>query len=240
MFLKRLPIKYKIHIPMIIFGIAAFLMGHFIIPDKMNEYNYKNVKIATQLQTKNIADYIDDYLDNKIKILKATAVSVSKIDTKRKTLINSTLEMSRNAGEFSIVYAGYVKDGSMLRSSGRNTTPADKYDPRIRPWFKASLENDNGVTNPYIDFTTKKLCITAYSAIKDNGKIIGVIGADIFLDDIINIIKHIGKKSTDAFIDAYVLDRNNNILIHKNKKLVGKPLKYLTPLLKKSKSPIFW
>ena len=232
MFIKRLPVKWKIHIPMIIMGMFAFLATDFIVPDKMDTYNYSTVKKTTQLQTKNIALYIDRYLRDKITILTATAHAISDMDKNNRSLIKSTLILTKNSGQFSSTYAGYKDDGLMLRWSGRNTTPQDKYDPRTRPWFKGAQVDKKGVTKPYIDSATKKLCVTIYSSIIKNGKSIGVVGADIFLDDIVNTITSIGKDTKSFIVGVYVLDRNKNVLIHKNENLIGKPLKYLSKNLK--------
>ena len=62
--------------------------------------------------------------------------------------------------------------------------PSDGYDPRIRPWYKDALKNGSGVTKPYIDKATKQLTITIYSTVKKDNKIIGVIGADLFINTI--------------------------------------------------------
>jgi methyl-accepting chemotaxis protein len=237
MFIKHLPVKWKIHIPMIITGLVAFLITDLIIPAKMDDHNYSTIKETTQLQTKNISLYIDRYLMDKITILQATTDAIKNINKEskdNKEIIKNTLVMSRSAGKFSSTYVGYVEDGAMLRWSGRNTTPADKYDPRIRPWFKGALKNKKGVTNPYIDSATKKLCVTVYSSIIKNGKTIGVVGADIFLDDIINTIYSVGKDSKSFILSVYVLDKDKQVLIHKNQKLIGKPLKYLPKKFKDS------
>ena len=69
--------------------------------------------------------------------------------------------------------------------------------------------------------------MTVYSSIKNRTKTTGVIGGDIFLDDIIKTLNGVGKSKNSFITSIYVLDNNSDVLIHKNKKLIGKPLRYL-------------
>ena len=235
MFKKYLKVKWKIHVPMIIAGFAAFLLTHLTIPDRMEKYNYSSITNVANLRVQNIANTIDKYLNNKIAIIEATAKHIEKLDQNDLKNIKYTLLMAKESGKFASTYVGYANDGSMLRWSGRNTTPQDSgYDPRSRPWFKNAVSKNSGITKAYIDSSTKKLTISVFSAVKQNGKIIGVVSSDIFLDEIIHTITSF-KGRNKAFINSiYMVDKNSKVVISKHKEFLGKELKYIPKNIKKT------
>ena len=96
------------------------------------------------------------------------------------------------------------------------------YDPTSRGWYKEAINNDGKViaTNPYEDAITKKYVMTFAKTVKDNsGKIVGVIGLDIDLELISNMVTNIklGKNGFSA-----VLDSTGTVIAHKNKDILGK------------------
>jgi methyl-accepting chemotaxis protein len=76
------------------------------------------------------------------------------------------------------------------------TTPAaqlpDGYDPTSRPWYKKAEENPDKViwTEPYVDAITGKNIVTLAKAVKENGRIVAVIGIDMTLDAVTKIVNN--------------------------------------------------
>ncbi len=99
--------------------------------------------------------------------------------------LSSTLEQTE--GLLIFLYTGY-ENGLTYTATGWDTTD---FDPRTRPWYDLAKNNPDQLnwTNPYIDFNTGELVITAAKAIKDDsGNFIGVTGADVLLTDLQNLI----------------------------------------------------
>ncbi len=83
---------------------------------------------------------------------------------------------------------------------------AADFSPTSRGWYKAAAESgQSGWTDIYVDFVTKGLVITPYVPVKDpSGTVIGVIGADVSLDalkDLITEASH-GSGADAALLDA--------------------------------------
>ena len=98
----------------------------------------------------------------------------------------------------------------------------DTYDPTSRGWYKDAINNEGKViaTNPYEDAITKKYVMTFAKTVKDNtGNILGVIGLDIDLELISNMVANI-KLGNDGY--SAILDSTGTIIAHKNKELLGK------------------
>lgn len=113
----------------------------------------------------------------------------------------------------SAAYIAY-EDKIMIMSGGWQ--PPEDYDPTEREWYTGAVAND-GVytTEPYVDTQTGQMCITMSRQITGaDGKLLGVAAIDLYLDDIVNIVKA-DSKSTYAF----VVTGAGTILTHPYKEL---------------------
>lgn len=70
-----------------------------------------------------------------------------------------------------------------------NWKPPENYDPRYRSWYIKSSETDKiHTTDPYIDLITQKYIISICKSLYINDIFYGVLGIDIDLNSIYNII----------------------------------------------------
>lgn len=98
------------------------------------------------------------------------------------------------------------------------------YDPRTREWYKTGKNNSDklNVTDMY-QMTNGDTVISFIKAMKDNGRLKGVIGYDMNLAKLSDMVKNmkIGKNGY-----MIITDKNGNILAHpKNKALLSKNIK---------------
>ena len=93
--------------------------------------------------------------------------------------------------------------------------PVDKdYDPRERDWYKDAMEYDHPyVSIPYEDASSGQTVITVSTQIKKDDKTIGVLGIDIFMKDIKELINGIKLYDTGF---AYVIDSEGYIVSYKD------------------------
>ncbi|MGF1873690.1 methyl-accepting chemotaxis protein, partial [Photobacterium indicum] len=78
------------------------------------------------------------------------------------------------------------------------------------------------ITTAYLDAITNSLLITIAEPVNKNGKFIGVVGADVLIDQLINDVI-----SLDAGDNAYAMlinKQNGTFLAHPNKSLLLKPI----------------
>ncbi len=109
-------------------------------------------------------------------------------------------------------YAGFV---DKTCSFGDYWEPAPgEYDPLTRGWYKGALETDGVyISEAYVDATTGKMVITISKAVKKDGKVTGVVGADFFLDELEALANSLGSSSSYAIL----IDRDGTVITHKNK-----------------------
>ncbi|CAG21206.1 methyl-accepting chemotaxis protein [Photobacterium profundum] len=130
------------------------------------------------------------------------------------------LQQARKAGGFDDIFLG-TPAGDMLRSHPERNR-AD-YDPRTRPWYRdAQNAGKQIITTAYQDAITNSLLITIAEPINKNGKFIGVVGADVLIDQLINDV--INLNVGDNAYAMLINKQDGTFLAHPNKSLLLKPI----------------
>ena len=215
-------IKNKVLFIVLIGFVLSFSILGFLNTSNAYTSEYKLVEEKNLEMVNNTSDFIEDYLKSKIVVVESVAKQLSKIDIdNQNNEFLSKLVLGRDAGGFADLYLGYEKDGALILSTGEIYDLASKnYDARKRPWYMKAIElNKSSVSEPYTDVVTGKLIISVVTPLIVNDKTVGVVGSDIFLDTVVDTILNL-KIHESGF--AYLLDKKNKILIHKNKELLNK------------------
>lgn len=109
-------------------------------------------------------------------------------------------------------YVGFGSDKSIIFGSGY--VPNADYDPTSRSWYKAASESSEPiVTEPYTDVQTNRQVITCAVRIQENGETIGVLGADIFIDYLSEVVDTV-KADENGY--AVLLTTGGDIVCHRN------------------------
>jgi len=161
---------------------------------------------------------LDGWLISKSKMLEITTGTIQS------TIGDTEMTVPMLAGyktvdkEMSDVYFGSV-EGKMIDGSGW-TPPAD-YDPRIRPWYKASKEQGKLIfTDPYLDMVTKQMAVSVSMPVKSSsGQFRGIISADILLQTLVDNVKDIKLHGAGY---AFLIDSKGIMLAHPNADLISK------------------
>ncbi|MCC2523882.1 methyl-accepting chemotaxis protein [Vibrio coralliilyticus] len=137
------------------------------------------------------------------------------------------LQQARKAGGFDDIFLG-TPEGGMYRSHPERNR-AD-YDPRVRPWYKdANAAGRQIITTAYKDAITNALLVTIAEPVRSNGKLVGVVGADVLIDQLIDDVINL-----DAGENAYAMlidTQDGTFLAHPNKDLSLKPVTTLSKKL---------
>ena len=77
-----------------------------------------------------------------------------------------------------------MSDTTCWFGGGWEPAPGE-YDPTTRDWYKEAVSRDGlYVSEAYVDAETGRIVITISFPLHESGKIVGVLAADIFTDDI--------------------------------------------------------
>ncbi len=134
------------------------------------------------------------------------------------------LLQTRTSGGFGLTYFGSAQ-GEMTRHDPALNTA--NYDPRARPWYQnADKAGKLIVTPPYASVTMQQMVVTLAEPVSHQGRVIGVAGADLSLDALIDEVLAM-KVQGEGY--AMLLDRTGLIVGHPNKELALKQVAELDP-----------
>lgn len=95
----------------------------------------------------------------------------------------------------------------------------DGYDPRSRPWYTAAADARTLViTDPYISASTGRLILTIARPVIKNGEVAGVVGNDVLVDKIVQLIQDEQMGGDEA---VFLTDREGSILVHADSDMIG-------------------
>jgi len=118
--------------------------------------------------------------------------------------------LDNNNAQFEI-YMGFL-DGSALTGSGYQFEYSwwVSYE---RAWYKMALTDMNRahITLPYVDAQTNELCVSTVRAVVNHGTLIGVIGADIYIDELLKITL---EAASDYNGYGFLVSSDGEIMIH--------------------------
>ncbi len=215
-------IKNKLLVLIMLSTVISFAILAFYNAYNNYDSQYSLIKQKELSLAKNTSKFIDNYIQSKVDIIVATAEEISDLDLNfENEEIKDKLILANKAGRFAFVYIGFEDNGNLLKSDGTKREPhKDNYDSRMRPWYKKVVKSDKpAISDPYIDFTTKKIVISVSVPIKKDGNVVAVVGSDIFIDTIVDSILNIDLEGGGT---AYLINNEKKIIIHKNQKLLNK------------------
>lgn len=123
------------------------------------------------------------------------------------------LKQNESKGIFDY-YIG-MEDTTCYFGGGWEPAPGE-YDPTSRDWYKQSINSDEiYVSEAYVDAETGRVVITMSTAIRKDGKSVGVLAADIFTDDVQNIATSAFPEDSSKYV--VLIDRAGTVIAHKNK-----------------------
>lgn len=92
--------------------------------------------------------------------------------------------------------------------------PDKTYDVKKRPWYYVAISSEKvAFTEPYVEWGTKSLVISAIKALRENGNVYGFVVVDMKLDSLPEIFESvdIGEKGR-----IYLIDNEGNYLYNKD------------------------
>jgi len=148
------------------------------------------------------------------EVISVPAVSTGVEDTKE-----AFKEYMATYEEVTLTY--FANEDKELYSNPTIDVGSD-FDPTSRPWYiKAKEQNAMVWNDPYIDTDTGDYVTTLSMPIYDGNKFLGVLAIDIPLTTISNRLNGI---QLGEHGEVVLVDKNDNIMTHSNKKLIGKEM----------------
>nr|WP_173787992.1 methyl-accepting chemotaxis protein [Campylobacter lari] len=120
---------------------------------------------------------------------------------------------------FTAIYVGYEKDGSLIdvdmNSKGKYfilNQEKDGFDARTRAWYKLTKDTKMiNISDPFLDVVTKKMVVSITAPLEIDGKFVGVLAGEVFLDDMRKAFE--GLKITPSN-SVFLINNNGNLIAH--------------------------
>ena len=158
--------------------------------------------------TEKYASDIETIISEKKTYVEISAADLSKSNERGEALKKSLTGIASQIKGIVDFYAGF-EDKSF--QSGMGFIPDADFDTTSRVWYKTVIDSDSTyISDPYISLTGN-LVLSISHRLKYNQKAIGVLAADILMDDFKNLINSIKYKDTGK---AYLMDKNGTFIIH--------------------------
>ncbi|MGY4526796.1 methyl-accepting chemotaxis protein [Pseudomonas sp. TE21394] len=206
-----------------LFAVSATVIAVFCLFALYNDYTQRTA-IRSDLDSylrkmsTGTASNVQAWLTGRMLLIESITETVAA----RSELLNS-LDLLTQKTVFATFLAAYVgtQDGQFV-----TPTPDDMpkgYDPRERPWYQAAVASAHTIlTQPYLDPSNNQLTMTiADPVFRSNGRLAGVVGGDLSLEALIEIINAQDFSSDGA---AFLVSEDGTILVHPNQDLVMRPL----------------
>jgi methyl-accepting chemotaxis protein len=169
------------------------------------------------------SDGIRNWLGGRVALNQSVAQGVANFGEISQVV--SLLQQKVFVDSFQSTYLG-EKDGRFTMWPPSDM-PKD-YDPRTRPWYKdAVAAGTSTLTEPYVDASTNKLILSMATPVQKNGAFVGVAGADMNLDALVQMI---GAMDLGGMGRAFLMSADGKILVHPNKDLINKKLNEVYPV----------
>lgn len=226
-------LRFKLSIIIILFALVPVLVLSTFFIGRMESSIISEQKNSVQKQLALVSDSINlffndmknnvGYYANNSTLKKAdgTITSYANIKTKvmmtpsksggiEKQIYENFKEFGETHPNYKYIYMGTEKGGYVMYPE---VSLDGAFDPRQRPWYPDSIKNPDAalVSEPY-SFATDgfvDIGISISQAVKNNGRIIGVMAMDVSLD----IITSMFDEASKDFYGYYMLVDGNGIIL---------------------------
>ncbi|AJC93167.1 Cache sensor-containing MCP-domain signal transduction protein [Campylobacter subantarcticus LMG 24377] len=179
----------------------------------------QSITHGKQESVKNGKSFIELYFNSRKENIDKIAKAIVASEDVSEEGLARFLEHVFTLYSFTAIYVGYEKDGSLIdvdmNSKGKHfilNQEKDGFDARTRAWYK--LTKDTKMTNisdPFLDVVTKKMVVSITTPLEIDGKFVGVLAGEIFLDDMRKAFE--GLKITPSN-SVFLINNNENLIAH--------------------------
>ncbi len=220
---RKFGISFKLSLFFSLLSVALLAIVTILAYNSEKKNTTEFVMQQLELKVSKAAIDIEGWFAERQSVVETVATvfdDAGAMDTLRSSSRNLTpLLISDAGGNAPLVDSLYIGTEDKEFFVSQDWLPPKGWDPTTRPWYTLARDNrKTSYTDYYVDSNTGQLNISIASPIIDGKKnILGVVGADIYLDTVIAKINSLNEKN----ISVGVVANNGAILAHPNKDLLN-------------------
>ncbi|WP_404427487.1 methyl-accepting chemotaxis protein [Ureibacillus chungkukjangi] len=215
----KLSIKWRvlaIVLIIIVLGLGTLgTVSSLLITSKTEDNVIEQSKVVVNGLSDNISTFLSTYEKSILKL--AASSDIQNFHLNSSTYNDEADQLYRfDLAEYLSIYDAssgiYFTDGEYTIIEPHFEGIND-LDIKSRPWYTNAIQNPDQFvwSSPYLDSVTGEYAITGSLAVKDGNTVIGVLGVDILLAELTDMLS-----STDLGYEGYpvVLDSNGVAIVH--------------------------
>ncbi len=209
----------------LLIAVCLFSFGLFSYQDTQKN-SIRQITSSLRSTARSFTDYIDLLIATKQNDVESAARFFHDIDLiSYHQMVQKLQETTKTIGALD-TYVGF-ENGDMVWGSEKQRPQG--YDPRKRPWYlHVKQTQKTAISDVYRGATDTRLMVTVMSPIfDDTKKFVGVIGADILLENLTHALSHIDFEGGYGILQ----DTKGIIAAHPNPKHLGVALESIAPSL---------
>ncbi|MCX2888782.1 chemotaxis protein [Pseudomonas sp. LB-090624] len=183
----------------------------------------QNIEASVQQSGALTASSVQNWMSGRILVLENLSQDIGQQGTGDS--LAGLIEQPSYTRNFLFTYLGQANGVFTQRP---DTQMPAGYDPRQRPWYGAAANAGQTVLTAPYQGAVGGLMVTIATPVKSksNGELIGVVGGDVTLDTLVEIINSV---DFGGMGHAFLADANGQVIVSPNKDQVMKNLKDIYP-----------
>src|SRR5699024_8881465 len=213
-------LQNQILIPFIV--LLIFTGGIIALVSYNSSVNTTTDELTQNVETQMISmnDTFNLFFENTSSTLERFAANqlLVNYDTKNeKELLQLFKETEKANPNYINIYRG-TESGELMIYPEADL--GEGFNPKERDWYQDATAAEGEViwTEPYIDESSGETVVTAAKAYYNGNKLIGVVGADVLVDTLIDMIDNVAIGETGY---AVIIDDKGKYIAHPNDELIG-------------------
>ena len=193
-------------------GITAAI-SYNIASSKMSQKEEEKAELSAEKNAQEIETWLNGYATY-LEVTAGTMEAQKMVEPEN--IAQYLQELLQNQNEDGIIYDIYFTSEDNRMTAGSGYEADGSVDFTKRGWYLAAKEKD-GVhyESPYKDADSGRYVITLSKKVEWDGKVVGVLAEDIFIDQVVEIVN---KCEVDGNSYAMLVDQNNGLMVHPNEK----------------------
>lgn len=191
-----------------------------------NDYLQRNtirqdIDSSVQQAGKLTASSVQNWLSGRILVLESLAQNIAHQGNGAD--LPGLIDQPALTSNFQFTYIGQANGVFIQRPDAEMP---DGYDPRERPWYKQGVSAGKTMLTPPYMATVGGLILTIAMPVKKDDQLLGVIGGDLSLDSLVNIINSVDSGGLGY---AFLVSGDGQVIVSPDKDQVMKNLRDIYP-----------
>lgn len=203
--------------------VAFQIIGYILAKNAILE----SVNHGKQESVKNALSFIDAYFGARLDFMQRVVANIEESGDLSHQSVSHWLHETYTFTSMDALYLGYAHDGLLIKTDVQSDNKpyildqSKGFDSRTREWFRGAIATGKpGFTRPFRDITTNELTISVYAPVTRNGKIVAVVGANIFLKDLQKAFASLKTTPSSSVFLVGSDERGTYNLLHSDEKIL--------------------